>query len=172
VITATRSGSEENFARFGEYLSQAIGDPAADLDKDGQTSLLEAFLLASRKTAQFYESENRLTTEHALLDDNGDQLGTPADWFHGIRAVKKAKDDAMVDGLRAHQWHLIRNATEKALSPAVRARRDELEISVEQLREEKPQLEEKEYYRRLEVLMLELARLYQSASPAKPATPK
>ena len=28
VITATRSGSEQNFARFGEYLAEAIADPA------------------------------------------------------------------------------------------------------------------------------------------------
>ncbi len=46
VLSATRSGHEYNFSRFGDALSQSIADPAADLDKDGQTSLLEAFLLA------------------------------------------------------------------------------------------------------------------------------
>jgi hypothetical protein len=35
-----------NFARFGDYLSQSIIDAAADLDKDDQTSLWEAFLMA------------------------------------------------------------------------------------------------------------------------------
>src|SRR6476659_2757546 len=34
VITATRAGSENNFARFGNYLSASIADPGADLDKD------------------------------------------------------------------------------------------------------------------------------------------
>ena len=43
IITATRSGYEVNATRFGGYLAQAIADPAADLDKDGQTSLLEAY---------------------------------------------------------------------------------------------------------------------------------
>ena len=81
IITATRSGSEVNATRFGGYLAKAIADPSADLDKDGQTSLLEAFLLASRQTQQFYKEAGRLATEHALLDDNGDGLGTPADWF-------------------------------------------------------------------------------------------
>src|ERR1019366_7106008 len=75
IITATRSGSEVNATRFGGYLAKAIADPAADLDKDGQTSLLEAFLLASRETQQFYREAGRLATEHALLDDNGDGLG-------------------------------------------------------------------------------------------------
>ncbi|MBI1311979.1 hypothetical protein GC176_11860, partial [bacterium] len=69
VVTSTKSGVEQNFSRFGDHLSQAIGDAAFDLDKDGQTSLFEAFLSASRQTEQFYETEGRLATEHALLDD-------------------------------------------------------------------------------------------------------
>ena len=77
IIAATRSGYEQNYARFGEYISSAVADPQADLDKDGQTSLLEAFLMASRRVAEFYNTEGRLATEHALLDDNGDGLGTP-----------------------------------------------------------------------------------------------
>ena len=159
VITATRSGHEQNYARFGEFLAGAIADPQADLDKDGQTSLLEAFLMAARRVAEFYAAEGRLATEHALLDDNGDGLGTPADWFRGIRAVKKARDGAALDGLRAHQFHLIRSEPEQKLPPAVRARRDELELAVSRLRETKAKVGEEEYYRQLEILLLELARL-------------
>ena len=48
VVTATKSGHETNFARFGQYLAEAIADPHADLDKDGQVSLLEAFLTAQQ----------------------------------------------------------------------------------------------------------------------------
>jgi hypothetical protein len=40
IVTATRSGYEVNATRFGGYLARAMADPAADLDKDGQTSLL------------------------------------------------------------------------------------------------------------------------------------
>jgi hypothetical protein len=94
VVTATRTGGEVHYARFGDYLSAAIADPAADLDKDGQTSLLEAFLAASHQTAEFYKQAGRLATEHALLEDNGDALGTPADWFQGTRAVRAAKAGA------------------------------------------------------------------------------
>ena len=48
VVTATKSGFEMNFARFGQYLAEAIADPRADLDKDGQVSLLEAYLTAEQ----------------------------------------------------------------------------------------------------------------------------
>jgi len=163
VITATRSGSEVNYARFGQYFSKAIADPEADLDKDGQTSLLEAFLMASRQTREFYDLEGRLATEHALLDDNGDSLATPPDWFRGVRAVKSAKDGAPLDGFRAHQFHLVRSEAERKLSPETRARRDAMELSLSKLRDMKRSLPEEVYYEKLEALLVELARLYEAA---------
>ena len=164
VVSATKSGDEINYSRFGQFVSEAIGDAGADLDKDGQTSLLEAWLTASRKVEEWYESEGRLATEHALLDDNGDGKGTPADWFRGIRAVKKAKDGASRDGNRAHQFHLIRSEQEKRMSPERRARRDRLELEVIRHRENKKQMPEDQYYARLEELLLRLARLYREDS--------
>jgi hypothetical protein len=174
IITATRSGHEANYARFGEHLSQSIVDPAADLDKDGQTSLLEAFLMASRRTAEFYKAEGRLATEHPLIDDNGDGLGTPPDWFRGVRAVKAAKDKAPLDGLRAHQFHLLHNEEDRQLSPEMLARRDALEVSIGRLRDAKKELDEETYYAKLEALLLDLARIYEKSStnsgtpPARP----
>ena len=38
IITATRSGYEQNYTRFGQFFSKAISDSKADLDKDGQVS--------------------------------------------------------------------------------------------------------------------------------------
>jgi len=161
VITATRSGNEVNFARFGRHLGEAMLDAQADLDKDGQTSLLEAFLLASSRTAEFYKSEGRLATEHALLDDNGDGLGTPGDWFRGVRAVKKASDGAALDGLRAHQFHLVRSAKERQMPPALRMKRDALELQVAKLRESRQGAGDEDYFKQLEAVLLELARLYE-----------
>lgn len=160
LITATRSGAEQNFARFGGFLARAVVDPAADLDKDGQTSLLEAYLIASRNTHDFYKTEGRLATEHALLDDNGDGLGTPADWFKGIRAVKRPKEGASMDGLRAHQFHLVRSDAEQKMPGEQRAKRDGLELQIARLRDRKADMPEENYYRELERLLLELATVY------------
>lgn len=163
IISATRSGYEQNFARFGKYLAEAIADPRVDLDKDGQTSLLEAFLSGARQTADWYKGEGRLATEHALLDDNADGLGTQADWFRGVRAVKKPDKGSSVDGVRAHQLHLVRNDAERRLPAEVRARRDQLELAIARLREAKPQMKEEEYYRQLEPLLVDIARLHETA---------
>jgi hypothetical protein len=160
VVTATRSGNESNFSRFGQYLAEAIADVRADLDKDGQVSLLEAYIAAAARTEEFYKSKARLATEHALLDDNGDKLGTPADWFRGVRATRRAKDGAPADGLRAHQWHLIPSDRERSIPPEVRRDRDRLELAIAGLRDQKGKLAEDDYYARLEPLMVELARLY------------
>ena len=163
VMTSTRSGSEVNFARFGQHLSESIADLSADLDKDGQTSLLEAFLMASRQVKEFYDVEGRLATEHALLDDTGDGMGTPSDWFRGVRASKSAKDGATLDGFRAHQFHLVKSEAEQKLSPAIRTQRNDLESAIAALRDMKAKLPEDEYYQKLEALLIDLSRLYDSA---------
>ena len=165
IVTATKSGSENNYARFGGYLSQAIADPTADIDKDGETSLLEAWLTAARKTAEFYKEEGRLATEHSLLEDNGDGLGTPPDWFSGVRAIKKTKDGAAPDGLRAAQIHLVHSAAERALSAEQRTQRDVLERELAALRERKATMKEDEYFRELETLLLKIARIYRGGAP-------
>jgi hypothetical protein len=157
IVTASKSGYEHNFARFGDHLSQAVLGDAADLDKDGQTSLLEAFLSASGRVAEFYRQEGRLATEHALLDDNGDKMGTPATFFRGVRAVKSAKKGAAIDGLRASQFVLIRSESERSLSPEQRAARDRLENQIEQLRKQKSTLDVDQYYRSLEELLTQLS---------------
>jgi hypothetical protein len=159
IITATRSGYEVNFARFGGYLARAVSDPGADLDHDGQVTLLEAFLLASRQVDQFYREQGRLMTEHALLDDNGDGLGTPPEWFRGVRAVKTPEKGKSADGVRAHQMILARGPGEQALPPAARARRDELEQQLSALRLKKAAMNEDDYYSQVEQIMVETARL-------------
>jgi len=166
IVTATRSGAENNYARLGGYLSEAIAAPAADLDKDGQTSLLEAWLAAAHRTADFYKNEERLATEHSLLDDNGDGLGTPSDWFQGVRVVKKSSDQRAPDGLRAHQMHLVPSAAERALPDTVRVERDKLEQELARLRETKSTAPDESYYAELESILVRLARLYRPADPS------
>jgi hypothetical protein len=160
IVTATKSGSESNFARMGGFFSEVIGDPTADFDKDGQTSVLEAWLAAAQRTNDFYKNEGRLATEHSLMEDNGDGLGTPSDWFRGVRVVKKAKGNSEPDGLRAHQIHLIPSAAERELSPERRAQRDALELELAKLREAKSTLDEAKYFKQLEVILLQLAKVY------------
>jgi hypothetical protein len=165
VITATRSGDEQNATRLGDALAEAIADPSGDLDQDGQTSLLEAFLKASARTAEWYQTSGRLATEHALIDDNGDGMGTPAAWFRGTRATRTAADGARLDGSVARQFVLLRSPLEQKMTATQRTRRDAVELELSRLRERRPASPNDAYYRKVEALALELARLQPQASP-------
>jgi hypothetical protein len=172
VITATKSGWEENYTRFGTFFAKALGDLEADIDKDGQVSALEAFLTAARRVEEFYKSERRLATEHALIDDNGDGKGTPASFYRGVRPARKPEEAASVDGFRAHQIQFIPNELEARLPPAVRKRRNDLELELEKRRARKAEMKEDEYLREIEPILLELSRLYHRAgsAPDSPAS--
>lgn len=161
VITATKNEAEVFYTRFGNYFSQAVGGAKeADLDNDDQVSLLESFLYASHETAKFYKDAGRLATEHALLDDNGDSLGSRMEWFEGTTATQLAAKDAEPDGDLAAQKVLVKNAFERRLTPGQRTERDDLERAVKTLRREKSSMAEEEYYKQIEPLLLKLARLY------------
>ncbi|MCA9075636.1 MAG: hypothetical protein KDA93_11430 [Planctomycetaceae bacterium] len=166
IVTATRSGSEVNFTRFGGYLAAAIGDVTSDLDKDGQVSLLEAFLTASRQTEAYYDSKGQLATEHALLEDTGDARGVDSGFFEGIRPVKAAAEGETLDGHVAHQWHLVPSDEERRFPDDLRSRRDELELEIARLRDRKSEMDEESYYASLEILLVELAQLYEQADEA------
>ena len=121
-------------------------------------------MLAASGVKEFYASEGRLVTEHALIDDNGDKLGTPADWFSGLRATKTAKDGASLDGVLAGQFVLVKSRGEQQLPPEIRARRDALERELAAARQIKSKLTEEEYLAKIEPILIELAKLYDGQS--------
>ena len=157
VATATKSGYEQNFCRFGGYMAAALGNAEADLDKDGAVSVLEAFLIASRQAGEFYRENDRLVSENALLDDNGDGMGTPADWFRGVRTQKKAKGKSSADGKLSRLVFPVIPLAEKGIPTPLRKKRLAIEAKIETLRSLKKTLDAEVYYRDLEKLFLELA---------------
>ncbi len=160
IITSTKSPDEVFYARFGEHFAEAIGGlPDADLDQDRQVSLLEAFIHASKGAATFYENEGRLATEHALLDDNGDAMGTR---HEALQPDAKAAAGVKTDGGRAAQIVLVLSEEEKKLTDVQRARRDTLEVALRELKEqrEKTKMQDDVYYAELEKLLRELGEVY------------
>jgi hypothetical protein len=148
IVTATRSGQEQNATRFTEFLIAALGAADADTDQDGRISVLEAFTYANRLTADFYVRAGRLATEHALLEDNGDGVGH-----------QKAEGG---DGLLARATYIDSLSREEAAAnvATVRLRRERirLEGEIAQLIARKRDLPEPEYLTALERLFIELAK--------------
>ncbi len=155
IITGTKSADEIYYTRFGEFFAPAIaGDLSADLDQDKQVSLLEAFRHASKLAAEFYEKEGRIATEHALIEDNGDGVGTRAELF----AEKDSKDKK--DGARAARIAMVLSEEEMKLSDAQRQKRDELESKLEALKSKRAGMKEEAYYSELESILRELSCVY------------
>ena len=76
IVAATRNGAERFATLFGGYFVDALVGIEADTDKNGRTSVLEAFNFAKREVGVAYEREGIMLTEHPILSDNGDRAGT------------------------------------------------------------------------------------------------
>jgi hypothetical protein len=155
VIAATKSGTEKNATVFARYWIEALRDANADVDKNESISALEAFQYATRKTADFYESQKRLATEHAIFDDTAKSA-------EGVRAA--ATDTG--EGALLSTFTLLRiGAAQKAAAdPAKRAlfdKKEELERKVDTLKYQKAAMADDEYRQQLTAALVELARVQQ-----------
>jgi hypothetical protein len=151
IITATKTGTEKNAPVFARYWVDALRDPAADTDKNGTVSALEAFRYTDRKVAAYFESEKLLATEHPLLTDTGK-----------ASAVRDPKAENG-NGLLASAFPLIRPQTEtaKAVSPEKQhllSKKEDLEARIDRLKYQKAAMDANEYKQQLTGLLLELAR--------------
>lgn len=154
VITATKTGSERNATVFPRFWVEALRDPAADTDKNETISALEAFHYAQQKTAEYFESQKRLATEHPMLEDTGKG--------EGVRDPSAANRE----GLRAAAFPLVRLGESNTLAnnPAKKkllAKRDQLEQQIDLLKYNKAALAPDEYKKKLTALLLDLAQTQQ-----------
>jgi hypothetical protein len=76
IVTSTRGGDQPNATEFMEHLLGVLEERRGDQNRDGQLTLTELCNAASAATTQWYENEDFVATENALLDDNGDALGS------------------------------------------------------------------------------------------------
>ena len=150
VITATRGGTERNATVFARYWAEALREPAADTDKNEAVSALEAYRYAMQKTADFFETQKRLATEHSMIEDTGKGQGER----------NPAADSA--EGKVAASFAVIRLGANAAAArdPQKRPlleRKEALEQAIDKLKFEKAAMPEAEYKRQLTKLLLELA---------------
>lgn len=149
VITATDSAAQKYATVFPDYFVKAVGEASTDLDKNGRTSIYEVFAAASLAVRQHYEQRGQLTTERAILDDNGDRQG-------------REEQAPGPDGAVARTLYLDAEnplaASNPELADLLRRRRD-LESEAEALKLKKPQMPAAQWEAEFEKLMIELAKV-------------
>lgn len=149
IVTATRTGGEMYATLFGGPFVEAFSLEAADADRDGRVSVLEAYEYARKSVAASYQREGLLPTEHSLLDDNGDKEGT-------LEASREGKDgrNAAVLSLGALRQQAL-PADEKLR--ALYLERQALERRIDALTLLKSGMDPQKYASELEKLATDLA---------------
>lgn len=155
VIAATKTGNEKNATVFARYWVEALRDPAADTDKNETVTALEAYRFADQKTVSFYETQKRLATEHAMIEDTGKGAGV------------RAPSNENGHGLLAARFPLLRlgSVQRAAADPAKRqllVRKEQIEQKLDQLKYEKAAMAAADYRKQLQSLLLELARIQEA----------
>ena len=168
VLTATRTARERNETRFGEYFAASLVGDGSDLDKDGRLSLLEVFEYTRSEVARFYEDQNLILTEHALLDDNGDGEGSSEPGSEASLAAGSGAGDGRLarrfwigDARRvAADAVVVSGIPEGITDPELLLLYEErvaLETQVAELRARKDEMEVEAYETELENILVDLA---------------
>jgi len=152
VITATKTGGEKNATVFARFFIESLRDPSADTDKNQSISVLEAFRYAEEKTKKYFETQKRLATEHALIEDLGKG--------EGVAAPSADNGEGLIAG-RQVLLHLgsvasIVNDTEKQ---KLLKRKDELETQIDELKYRKAAVPQREYQQQMRQMLLDLAKV-------------
>jgi len=152
VIAATKSGTEKNATVFARYWVEALQDPAADTDKSDSVSALEAFNYATRKTAEFYDSQKRLATEHAVFNDLG--KGEP------VRTAGEGQG-ALLSSFTVLRIGQSQQAANNPAKLALLQQKDELEQKIDTLKYQKAAMDPADYKKQLTDALLKLASVQQ-----------
>ena len=133
VVAATRNGAEQYATLFGGPFVEAFATDAADANRDGTVTILEAFEYAKHQVEAAFQREGLLQTEHAVVSDTAGA---------GTVGLGASRAQALPD------------------DPALRAlyvQRQDLERRIESLRLLKAGMDPDKYAAELEKLATELA---------------
>ncbi|MDG2090153.1 MAG: C13 family peptidase [Gammaproteobacteria bacterium] len=135
LVTATRNGNEKNATFFGEYFVEALSSEDADLNKNNNISIEEAFGFAQRQVEEYFESQGQLATEHPELTGNGAAQFTIA---------------------RINQ---VAISTENPRIAELQEQNLEIDRQIESLQLRRTELSNEDYIEQLQALILQSARI-------------
>ncbi len=147
VITATKNGRELQATRFSTYFAQSLSRPSADLDKDQQISVDEAFGFARGRVADYFNDEGLLATEHPRQ-----RGGEP-------KSLILARLDQLDQGPEGRP-------DAATASPELLARRQSLNDQIRALRARRDELDQAQYLSELQALLVSLSQVSEEIESA------
>ena len=149
VCASTRNANQRDATRFMGFFVQALEDGNADQNRDDRISILEICTQAASLTDAWFLGEGLIPTENAILDDNGDGLGT---------RLSDLRVDAG-DGAVATRCFLRDFRVPKGASPELVRAYGEAIDAVQALVAQKAMMDSVAYYHLLERELVKAARL-------------
>ncbi len=165
IATATKSAAQSNSSHFMEFFIQSLVEGSADQNRDERISVLEVCLQASLLTEFWYEGEGLIATEHSLIDDNGDSLGSRLDNLFEAREIYESSEASgrgtasALDGAISDVCFLKDFSFAEWVPPGLIARYLFTLEAIEELKAEKSTIDPVAYYARLEIMIVRAARL-------------
>jgi hypothetical protein len=150
VITATDAIAQQYETTFPEFFLAALIAAESDADKNGKTSVWEAFSYASRQVRDWYEQAGRLSTERPLLDDTGGGIGR--------EAQSPGPDGALAQATYFDAERPIPETGDSELTALLR-RKAALQNDIDLLRARKNELPSEQYDAQMEQFLLQFAQV-------------
>ena len=162
IITATKSGFEQNFTRFGQYLAEAIIDPTGgprqgrpDLPARSLSQCLARRQRSSTPAPGGWPPSTPCSTTTATA-----WARPPSGSAASVRCRGRA-DDAALDGHRAHQLHLLNSPARPPCRRSCGPDGISLNSKSWSCATRKRSSREDEYFSKLEPLLREIAQIYE-----------
>jgi hypothetical protein len=164
ILSSTKNVSESNAPEYFEFLIKSLQDGSADLNRDERITVYELANQTAQLTQTWYDQNEYIATEHSLLDDNGDGLGTrllPEDGNEQRKSSQQQTKETPQDGGLAQQvfikdFQFPENAPDELIAQYLSAL-----DHIQSCKLMKNDLERKEYYRQLESHLIQAASLHQ-----------
>ena len=158
ICTATKSATEYNATEFMGFFVESLEDGSADRNRDERISIYEVCQQAAELTDAWYIGSGYIPTEHPLIDDNADGLGTRLTWdlaggFDPNDPQNESRDGALAQVCYLKNIIFPDGTPQEWIDDYMEA----LDL-VNELKERKHELELDRYYVDLERLFLKAAR--------------
>lgn len=163
ICTSTKNVNETNAPEYIEFMIQAMQDGSADLNRDERITLYELCYQTAMLTQAWYDQNNYIATEHSLIDDNGDGLGTrllPEDVSEqranrGAKSTSHAQDGSTAKEFFIKDYQFPKDAPQELIGQYLMAL-DSIAI----LKNKKMDMEVSAYYQELEAQLIKAASLH------------
>ncbi len=155
ILSATKGVDEINATEFMEFFIEGLESGSADGNRDERITIIEAAHYATQLTNAWFVGEGLIATEHAILDDNGDGLGTrlPIEGLGESDIREEGSDGILAAVTYLKEYSFDPTVPQELINTYV----ETLDL-IFQLKREKESIEPDAYYAELERLLIIVAK--------------